>query len=981
MLRKRSPGWLLSVSLVGLLAATVPAAEEQEQFLERLRQAGYHDMVVAYLERLKARPETTPAERADYEFLIGRALLDWAADSQDLTERAELLQRAEAVLRDYVAKHPEGTYAGDASLELARLLFERGKLAAARAERAGGGDEAGQFLQEARRLLAEAREAFLAAAEAFHRQMRQFPAYIDPRRSITVQGKRLAGREAIRRRRQAELNWVLAQFHAALADYEIAQSYPEGSAEWHRQLEAARKQFEQIYQRHRILVVGLHARLWMARCFEEAGEVRRAVGLYDELLRHDPAQQQDPAARAALRSLQRRVRLQWISAQNRLKNYRLAYDAAREWLRQNRTIRDESLRARALWELATAARELARALPEGDRDRRRLLREAINAWAELARGESQYRTLAVAELQRWAGSREAARTHGRLTFAAAVSLAEEALEQEKWQEAARYFRTALTLVHEADSSYQIENARLRYAYTLYQLGELFDAAVVAEHVASRATDSGLARSAANIAMTAYWKAYRNMLTATRNQGPRPSGADSLRARAERMARLIVDRWPESGPADFAHSLLGSIAWAEGNWLRAARHYAAVSMRAETFAAAQLRAAEAWWQLYVQRLRAGQAQAAREALAQVERTAVAVRQRYESKTGEPPERRPLDLVRADLMLARVRLEQGRPEEAQAILEPYFVVLFSRHDLAPLRRPFLTTLLRLHLMQGDVDAAQRVLSLLDETGAEDLKDLLTALALQLAERAELEEGQRAGEALATLAERIAAAAEPDDREALRWLVPPLERVGQYDAAEKVCRKLIELAGQDTRQRRAAQLLLASVLRHKGQYAAAAELLVSRDRRRGVLVETPRAIDAIMEYGRILSWWALSDPSRWDQAIAHWNRYARLLSMARRKPPEYYEAWAYLVLSYVGKFRSSGSGDTRTAARGRALVQYALRSMPPAGLSQPIDPARWPDLVAFAKRVGLPMTEGRPYREFLADVLDALAGRSAATGAAVR
>ena len=961
--------WMLALLVAGARMLGEPllnGAEQRDQFLERLRRAGYHDMVVAYLERLQKRAADDPAEQAEYRFLIGRALLDWAADELDLSKRAELLQRAEQTLRQYLDQPGRGTYVADASLELARLLFERGKLAAARARRGGDPDQATEALGEARKLLNQARQAFLDAARGFQQQMRQYPAYIDPRRSVTVQGKRLSGREAIRLRRQAEINWVLAQFQAALADYEVAQSYPEGSAEWRDQLEKAREQFEHIYQRHRTLLVGLHARLWMARCFEELGELRKAVGLYDELLRHDPAEQQDPAARAALIDLQRRVRLQWISAQNKLENYSLAYDAAREWLRRNRSLRDQHLRARALWEMATAARELARQLPEGNRDRQRLLREAINAWAELARNESDYRTLAVTELQRWAGSREAARAGVPMTFAAAVSLAEEALERKQWSEAVKLFRTALRLSDQADTPYQVTNARLRYAYALYEAGQLLDAAVLAEHVAAHGSDQTLARSAANIAMAAYWKTYRTMLSAA-SPAVR-SAAPSLRRHAERMARLLVERWPESEQADFAHSLLGSTAWAEKRWEEAAAHYSRVSTRSETFRSAQLRAAEAWWQVYLQRRRSDDPDGAAAALAGAEQSATRVRQSLKAYQDQPPEDRPVDLARADLILARVRLEQGKLSEAQQLIEPYFAVLFTRDDLAPVRQPLLTTLLRLHLMQGDVDAAQRVLALLDELGAGDLKGLLMALAVQLADQARSGQAAQAGQALAALAERVAEAADVEDRDALRWLVPPLERVGEFDAAESVCRKLLELAGRDARARREAQLLLASVLRHKGDYAAAAELLVSSDRRRGVLVENPRAIDAILEYGRILSWWATEEPARWDQAIAHWNRYARLLGMARRRPAEYYEAWAYLLLSHIGKYRAKPA-DRRTAARGRALVEYALRSMPRSGLDAPLDPSRWPDLFRFAERVKLLLDAGQPYRALLEQARQAL------------
>ena len=968
----------VKIGVLGLLAAAVlgpapycAAVEDRDGFVEKLRAAGYHDMVVAYLERVQKRAGVTDQQRAELTFRIGQTLLDWAAGESDLAKRSELLERAEETLRAYLEQQPNGAFAANASFELARLLFERGRLEAARAQKAGDPQQQQQHWQRAREWLGQARQAFLEAAKRFRERLRLFPAYIDPRRSITVQGQRLSGRRAIQARRQTEIDWIVAQFHAALAGYETAQSFPEGSAERAEQLRSVLKEFERLYQRHRILLVGLHARLWMARCFEELGDVRRAVGLYDELLRHDPAEQQNATARTGLQQLQRKVRVHWIAAQNRLGHYRLAYDAAAEWLRRNRALRDRALKARALWEYAVAARELAKELPENDRQRRRLLREAIDAWATLAREESDYRELAVLELQRWGAAQEAQPTRGRLTFTAAVSLAEEALESERWQEAARYFAMALRLADQAPNAYQLNNARLRYGYVLYQLGELLAAAVLTEHVALRYSDSGLARAAANISMASYWRAYRLALTKQRQRAE----ASSLRDRAVQLAKLVVERWPESEEADFARSVLGSTAWAAGDWEQAARYYEAVGIRSSSFLDAQLRASEAWWQAYVERRRNGDSAAA-EALRGAERTAERVRKSLQPHLEDPPEQRPVDLARAELLLARVRLQQGRLSDAKTLIEPYFVVLFARDDLEPIRKPLLTTLLRLHLQEGDVAAARRVLELLRQTGATDLRDLLAALAQQLAERVQVDHDRDLASALGQLARELAQSARPEDADTLRWLVPTLEGVGEYEVAEAVCRKLLELYANNPSKQRACRLLLASVLRHRGDYAAAARQLVSSDRR-GVLDRNPRAIDAIMEYGRVLSWWALEDPSRWDAAIRHWNRYGRLMGMSRRRPNEYYQAWAYLLLSHLGKLRHAPQ-DRRTAATTRALVQYALRTMPSQALDALPQGSAWADVVAFADRVGVALDVSKPYRAFLDTVLRAASVGSTRSGA---
>ena len=74
-----------------------------------------------------------------------------------------------------------------------------------------------------------------------------------------------------------------AQLNLAVIEYEYAQSYDRESKEFKDTLTGAVKKFEDVYTRYRGWLAGLYARMWMGKCFEEMGDIRKAVGFYEEL--------------------------------------------------------------------------------------------------------------------------------------------------------------------------------------------------------------------------------------------------------------------------------------------------------------------------------------------------------------------------------------------------------------------------------------------------------------------------------------------------------------------------------------------------------------------------------------------------------------------------------------------------------------------------------------------------------------------------
>jgi tetratricopeptide (TPR) repeat protein len=56
--------------------------------------------------------------------------------------------------------------------------------------------------------------------------------------------------------------------------------------------------------------------------------------------------------------------------------------------------------------------------------------------------------------------------------------------------------------------------------------------------------------------------------------------------------------------------------------------------------------------------------------------------------------------------------------------------------------------------------------------------------------------------------------------------------------------------------------------------------------LIKENPRALEPLMEKGRILEAWAEKDPAKFDQAVGHWAVLRTRLQPMKKKPNEYYE-----------------------------------------------------------------------------------------------
>lgn len=245
------------------------------------------------------------------------------------------LARAEKLLREFLDESLPAAQAKAASRALTETLSDEGERAVERAKLAARKSERDKRQTDARRFFAEARRRRQAESDAAKTLYETFPKFIDKEDDPERYAERLA----------AEKAYIEAQYRAAEAGFKGASAWDRESTEFARGMSQAAAEFEEMHKRYRSQVGGLYARLHQGRCFQELGDLRKALGIYNEMLAHEG---QSPT----MKSLQHQARWFRLIALNdeQLKDYQLVIQESSDWLKDNPDDRESRVAAGILQE-------------------------------------------------------------------------------------------------------------------------------------------------------------------------------------------------------------------------------------------------------------------------------------------------------------------------------------------------------------------------------------------------------------------------------------------------------------------------------------------------------------------------------------------------------------------------------------------------------------------------------------------------------
>ena len=669
--------WL--VLALAAQATSVPAADLHLEFVEGLRSRRYFDTAVLYLDQIESDP-TLPADvRQVIPFERGVTLLK-SARSLGPEARREPLDRALAQFEAFTAANPDHPLAAQANTEQANILLENARLAIWQARSPNNQGNAQTLRDEARQLINQARVVFQKAHDQHKAAWEAFPVFIDE-----------SDRQQRQAREQALTAYMQSQLDLAMCAYEEAQTQSPDSAEFKQQLTVAAEAFEAIHTQYRTVVVGLYARMWQAKCFEEQGDLRKALGIYDELLRHTSDSR-------SYQVLKGNVRHFWCICQNQRDEHQLVIQAAEEWIaaqRNQSAMLRSSFGIGIRWEYVQALEARAEDRTLAPRDKEQLLRKALNEAEDISRIAGQYRDVASFAVPRIKVALnidpgdprdfDTALGTARTMIKPGIFERQQAIEAEKTgqnrreelalleqdladhlRETARMLKLAVELSEAQTPSEQMLEANYLLAYVYYLQDRAFEAAVLAEFVGRkyREADPEFALKAAYLSMAAWTKAY--------NASSRPEDERTFEVdRIVRACQLVTEHWPQSEEAQGARIQLGRIFSRRDQPAEAAKWYSQVPESAEDYSEAQLAAGQAYWNAWLDVSRrtsdedAAAEQPSAETLNQWQQAAeqhLQIGIERESAATPKDQPAPSDLIAAKVTMAQILVNRGEYEAA-------------------------------------------------------------------------------------------------------------------------------------------------------------------------------------------------------------------------------------------------------------------------------------------------------------------------------
>lgn len=596
---------LMSLAVVvGVLLQNVPAHADEPvlEFIQGLRQLGYFDTTLQYLDSVENRPNLPKEVKDVIPYERAQTLLENAKLLKNLNDQRKQLDASQAAFEQFVKATPNHPLAGRANTSRGRILLEQARVEIWDGDKPSNEGNRDLFRQNARDMIKRARLIFQQAADQHEKAVAKFGAFI-PAEEKVLQEQR-AGAEAL---------YIEAQLDLAQCTYWEAQTYARGTKERNETLTKAALEFEEIHTKYRSMIGGLYARVWQGKCFEEQDEIRIALGIYEEILGH-------PGKSGAIQALKDRAlrfRLICLNHEKR-KDNKLTILEGEDWLREAKARSRTEIGLGIQWEVCQAQESLGtdRTVPETQRTQ--YLNQALNRARTIARYPGELKTPATSMVQRLmvALNREpgdptdfeTANGNADVLFKQVNEINAEILKlnaagkkkeaREKQEtliataaEMTRLYDIALKLTVIDTNPILINIARLRLAYGLFLQQKYYDAAVVAEHQMTKFGEKypEVGLEAGFIAMTAFDHAYSH------------ADKDNRQFEGEMVAQIaekIAERWPGSDRANDARNAVARIYFNSNQLLKAAEWYEKIPPGTLSYSQAQVSAGKAYWRQYV-----------------------------------------------------------------------------------------------------------------------------------------------------------------------------------------------------------------------------------------------------------------------------------------------------------------------------------------------------------------------------------------------
>lgn len=256
---------LVVLTACAAVAVRLPAEEPAQRFLEALRERGYYDTALEYIETLRDNELVPVAVRVTVPYERGMVLMALGRTERNPERQDELLRQAETAFKAFIQEHPNHPLVPATRRELGNLLVIRARVVAAAAESGGGG----KLKQQAISLLDSAGRVFQASLDDMKPQLQSLKAVPAGETELLQLRKTL---------RDEYFQTLITKAGVIEEKGDLLEPGSEAAKKAYRE---AAEAFETLYEDYRTKLGGLYSRMYQARCLRKMGDLDKAVALLD----------------------------------------------------------------------------------------------------------------------------------------------------------------------------------------------------------------------------------------------------------------------------------------------------------------------------------------------------------------------------------------------------------------------------------------------------------------------------------------------------------------------------------------------------------------------------------------------------------------------------------------------------------------------------------------------------------------------------
>ena len=263
---------LFAIVLIAVAGVNLCAEEPCERFLQSLRDNGYYDVAIDYLDEMESSPlastrfkQTLPFEKAQTLISSTSGIRDFNKLEARLSSAESLLKKAESIASTPELKARSQNYQGDLLFRRAAIFFKKaedGRLTAA--EKAEQFSQARSYLKKALEIYGRAKVSYKELIDNFQSDLR------DP--------------ESKQRKKMLQATYTVVRVKLPQILEKYADTLEKQDPQRAENLEAAASDFEQLWDRYPNFPAGLDSCLYAARCKYKLGKFAEAIRFLQQLL-------------------------------------------------------------------------------------------------------------------------------------------------------------------------------------------------------------------------------------------------------------------------------------------------------------------------------------------------------------------------------------------------------------------------------------------------------------------------------------------------------------------------------------------------------------------------------------------------------------------------------------------------------------------------------------------------------------------------